>query len=88
MPLSFEWDESKEKSNLAKHGVSFEEASTVFGDLANGFGDGKKAGEMKALMKLENLLKSERIVTVWRPKGYWQVKYHEGGAMRLAPADC
>jgi len=32
MPLSFEWDESKAKANLAKHGVSFEEASTVFGD--------------------------------------------------------
>ena len=32
MPLSFEWDESKAKSNLAKHGVSFEEACTVFGD--------------------------------------------------------
>lgn len=32
MPLSFEWDESKARSNLAKHGVSFEEASTVFGD--------------------------------------------------------
>jgi len=32
MPLSFEWDERKAKSNLAKHGVSFEEASTVFGD--------------------------------------------------------
>jgi uncharacterized DUF497 family protein len=32
MPLSFEWDERKAKSNLAKHGVNFEEASTVFGD--------------------------------------------------------
>jgi len=32
MPLSFEWDERKAKTNLAKHGVSFEEASTVFGD--------------------------------------------------------
>ena len=32
MPLSFEWDDCKAKSNLAKHGVSFEEASTVFGD--------------------------------------------------------
>ncbi len=32
MPLNFEWDESKARSNLAKHGVSFEEASTVFGD--------------------------------------------------------
>ena len=32
MPLSFEWDMTKAKSNLAKHRVSFEEASTVFGD--------------------------------------------------------
>ena len=32
MPLSFEWDGRKAKTNLAKHGVSFEEASTVFGD--------------------------------------------------------
>ena len=32
MPLHFEWDEAKAGSNFAKHGVSFEEASTVFGD--------------------------------------------------------
>ncbi len=30
--LSFEWDESKNISNQRKHGVSFEEASTVFTD--------------------------------------------------------
>jgi uncharacterized DUF497 family protein len=28
----FEWDADKAAANLAKHGVSFEEASTVFGD--------------------------------------------------------
>ena len=32
MPLHFEWDPRKATSNLAKHGVSFEEATTVFGD--------------------------------------------------------
>ena len=32
MPLTFEWDARKARSNVAKHGVSFEEASTVFGD--------------------------------------------------------
>src|SRR5436189_29400 len=32
MSLAFEWDEDKAKSNLKKHGVSFEEASSVFGD--------------------------------------------------------
>ena len=32
MSLAFEWDEKKSTQNLKKHGVSFEEASTVFGD--------------------------------------------------------
>lgn len=30
--LRFEWDPRKAGRNLAKHGVSFEEAATVFGD--------------------------------------------------------
>ena len=32
MPLNFQWDENKARTNLAKHGVSFEEAATAFGD--------------------------------------------------------
>jgi len=32
MSLSFEWDADKASGNLAKHGVSFAEASTVFAD--------------------------------------------------------
>ena len=32
MPLSFEWDKKKARSNARKHGITFEEASTVFGD--------------------------------------------------------
>jgi len=30
--LIFEWDAEKARSNESRHGVSFEEASTVFGD--------------------------------------------------------
>ena len=30
--LRIEWDESKNASNIRKHGVSFDEASTVFSD--------------------------------------------------------
>ena len=30
--LLFEWDEKKAYKNIKKHGVSFEEAATVFGD--------------------------------------------------------
>src|SRR5437667_11401705 len=29
---TFEWDEDKARSNLVKHGISFEEAATVFDD--------------------------------------------------------
>ena len=32
MGLAFEWDESKAAVNRRKHGVTFEEASTVFAD--------------------------------------------------------
>jgi uncharacterized protein len=32
MPLVFEWDSRKAKSNHRKHGVSFAEACTVFDD--------------------------------------------------------
>src|SRR5438034_7359942 len=32
MDFAFEWDEKKARQNRKKHGVSFEEASTVFGD--------------------------------------------------------
>jgi uncharacterized protein len=30
--MEFEWDDDKAASNLSKHGVSFEEAKTVFRD--------------------------------------------------------
>ena len=38
--MEFEWDPEKAERNLAKHGVSFHEAGTVFGDpLAITFSD-------------------------------------------------
>ena len=38
--MRFEWDEKKATKNLMKHGVSFEEAVTVFGDpLSDTFPD-------------------------------------------------
>jgi uncharacterized DUF497 family protein len=30
--LKFEWDETKAIANVSKHGISFEEAASVFGD--------------------------------------------------------
>jgi uncharacterized protein len=38
--MRFIWDQKKASSNLAKHGVSFQEATTVFGDpLSHSFLD-------------------------------------------------
>jgi uncharacterized DUF497 family protein len=31
--MEFEWDDGKAERNLIRHGVTFTEASTVFGDL-------------------------------------------------------
>lgn len=33
MSLQFEWDPAKARTNARKHGVTFDEALTVFGDL-------------------------------------------------------
>ena len=32
MSLTFEWDENKSAKNEKKHGITFEEAKTVFND--------------------------------------------------------
>jgi uncharacterized DUF497 family protein len=38
--MRFEWDQTKAAINLTKHGISFEEAATVFGDpLSDTFDD-------------------------------------------------
>jgi hypothetical protein len=43
----FEWDSTKAESNLAKHGVAFPEAATVFADpMAVYLDDGSGAGNM------------------------------------------
>ncbi len=44
--MRFEWDENKAAANLLKHGVAFEEASTVFGDsLSDTFDDPDHSAE-------------------------------------------
>lgn len=49
--MEFEWDPNKSDANLKKHGVSFHEASTVFGDpLSITFNDpGHSIGEHRLL---------------------------------------
>ena len=51
MTQRFEWDEAKAATNLHKHGVSFEEAASVFSDaLAYTFKDpDHSVGEQRLL---------------------------------------
>ena len=55
MPLTFEWDSRKARSNLAKHGVGFQEASTIFGDPLS-----------LTIPDPEHSLSEERYITVGR----------------------
>jgi len=49
--VEFDWDNKKARANLAKHGVTFHEAASVFGDrLALAFHDpDHSAGEERCL---------------------------------------
>jgi uncharacterized DUF497 family protein len=59
--MRFEWDAAKARTNLRKHGVSFEEASTVFYDelAATGADPDHSSGEARFVtfgMSSENRL--------------------------------
>lgn len=67
--IEFEWDLSKAKSNLKKHGVSFEEARSVFyDDLAvQFFEEGSDNEERFILLGISNL--SRVLVVVHCERG-------------------
>jgi uncharacterized DUF497 family protein len=49
--VRFEWDREKAATNLAKHKISFDEASTVFGDpLAVTIDDPDSSGDENRLL--------------------------------------
>ena len=64
MALEFEWDTRKAAANLAKHGVSFEEAATVFGDpLGRILTDPRNSSEEERFVLL-GLWQDQRLLTV------------------------
>ena len=58
MPLVFEWDPRKAKSNERKHGVSFDEACTIFDDSAATIfpGEGHSNGEEREIIVGHSIL--------------------------------
>ena len=73
--MRFEWDKEKAKRNLEKHGVSFHEAVTVFGDpLAVTFNDPDHSiGEYRyltfGLSRVDRLL----VVSHTEERGYMRI---------------
>lgn len=68
--LRFEWDEAKAGVNLSKHGVSFEEAATVFGDaLALTFPDPDHSVGERCWLTIGLSTKGRVLVVVHIEKG-------------------
>jgi uncharacterized DUF497 family protein len=62
--LRFEWDPQKAARNLGKHGVSFEEAASAFGDpLGRIGGDPRHSADEERLVLL-GLSRRRRLVAV------------------------
>lgn len=93
MSLSFEWDPAKAASNLKKHGVSFEEATTAFSDpLSLTIHDpdhsddedrfillgASEGGRMLVVVHAERGRDRIRIISA-RPATRRERKYHEEG---------
>ena len=63
--MEFAWETKKASSNLAKHGISFEEAATVFGDpLSNTFPDPDHSLEEQRFIIIGSSSKVES--SLWR----------------------
>jgi uncharacterized DUF497 family protein len=78
----FEWDPKKAAANLVKHGVSFDEATTVFADpgALDGPDVGHSTGEARFLRVGRSIL--ERVLVV----AYTQRRGSHGEAIRIISA--
>ena len=64
MALLFEWDDTKASSNKKKHGISFEEASTAFGDELSITIEDMNSNEENRLILIGKSLQFKTLVVV------------------------
>jgi hypothetical protein len=64
LALEFEWNPRKGAANFAKHGVSFEEAATVFGDPLGRIVRDPRHSEDEERFVLLGLSSSQRLLAV------------------------
>jgi uncharacterized DUF497 family protein len=61
--MEFEWDDEKNATNLQKHGISFEEGATVFGDaLSDTFDDPDHCGDENRFLTIGGSDKGRLLV--------------------------
>jgi uncharacterized DUF497 family protein len=64
LELRFEWDSKKAAANVVKHAVSFEEASTVFGDPLGRITDDPRHSAEERRYALLGLSRDRRYLAV------------------------
>jgi uncharacterized protein len=70
MAVTFEWDARKSASNLATHGVAFDEAVTVFADpLARLEDDDRHSVSEQRLILLGRSSADRLLAVMFRPRG-------------------
>lgn len=62
--LEFEWDRRKAEANFAKHGVSFEEAASVFGDPLGRIVSDPRHSQGEERLVLPGLSNVQRLLAV------------------------
>lgn len=68
--LLFEWDPDKAKQNLETHGISFDEASTAFGDvLSLAIHDPLHSQEEDRFVLIGNSYKDRLLVVIHTDRG-------------------
>ena len=61
--MEFEWDEEKNSTNLQKHGVSFEEAASIFGDvLSDTFDDPDHSSQEQRFVTIGRSTKGRLLI--------------------------
>lgn len=65
LSMDFEWDAAKAAINLAKHGVSFHEASSVFDDPNSMTGYDPKHSDDEGRYLTAGISNQGRLLTVW-----------------------
>lgn len=70
MPLAFEWDANKARENARKHGVTFEEALTIFYDeLVATMVDSRHSADEDRYISIGTSVRQRLLVVVHTERG-------------------